>query len=525
MEEILPLTAKSGNMAHKWHVSSRAALPVALMGLRMYLGGVFLWSSVAKLASLWEFEQTVSVYGILPPALVGAFATVVAHAELALALCLILGLGLKTAARGSQLLLSVFIVAVVVNLARGRSIPCGCFGSAESISWRTVARDTGWLFLLQALIEGLRHVARRTVWESRKPFALVGWALVACLTASSPSWAGVMLPTTVHADQGEAIERGGPFPGDILSLRDLVPDQLNGKAFLLALTADDVDSQLLDAWLEEESGALGCPVVRFSDDAEDDPIPQQLEGTPFPSLVLVDSQGRVLLRWVSFELCSWSMLSEGVQSQVEHLGPPTGQFRLQPGTPVEPLELFDQSGGSVRVDLQSTRRCVLYFADPRCSICPEVTRWLKLNRRLFPPGTRVIPIVLGASSERCQRVALEVLGSDRAGVARQLNAMGVGVEAFGGYSFSEAVTEARRLGWGEPVFFDLDSQIQRKFGVWRVPSLVLFEDGAFKSDYSLSLVHERDGNALGTVLSALGVLLQEETLQPAPLQIERRCES
>jgi uncharacterized membrane protein YphA (DoxX/SURF4 family) len=118
---------------------------------RWYLGGLFVLASWHKIAVPHDFAIDVATYGILPLALVNPVAIVLPWVELVAGLMLLLGARVRAAALLVAAMVAMFLAALVMALARGLDMSCGCFASqgAESdpISWLTVARDLAWLAL------------------------------------------------------------------------------------------------------------------------------------------------------------------------------------------------------------------------------------------------------------------------------------------------------------------------------------------------------------------------------------------
>ena len=115
---------------------------------RLYIGGLFIYASLYKINYPGEFAETIASYQILPYALIGFSAVVLPWVELVCATLLILGIRAKAAALILAGLLSMFLVAIFINLLRDAPISCGCFHSLEDeISWGTFFRDVGWLLM------------------------------------------------------------------------------------------------------------------------------------------------------------------------------------------------------------------------------------------------------------------------------------------------------------------------------------------------------------------------------------------
>ena len=125
---------------------------VALLILRIALGAVFVWSAYAKLREPWaEFAMDVNAYGVLPMAAVTVVAHTLPWAELLLGLVLITGLWQRLSTPAASLLLFVFISLGIWADTHGKNINCGCFGTGEAISWKTLLRD-GVLVAASALL-------------------------------------------------------------------------------------------------------------------------------------------------------------------------------------------------------------------------------------------------------------------------------------------------------------------------------------------------------------------------------------
>lgn len=111
--------------------------PVGLTA-RLALGGVFLFSGVAKLRDP-AWPTTARRFG-LPSRL----ALPLAYGELVLGALLAAQVAPPWPSWCALALLAVFTGAAAAHAARHDDVPCGCFGSASSTrptTWRTVARN------------------------------------------------------------------------------------------------------------------------------------------------------------------------------------------------------------------------------------------------------------------------------------------------------------------------------------------------------------------------------------------------
>ncbi len=114
--------------------------------LRLYLGGLFIYASMYKINYSAEFAEVIAGYQILPYWVVNISAVVLPWVELIAGMLLLAGVRSRSAVTVIGALLIAFAVALLVNLLRGASIPCGCFDAlGEKISSWTLLRDVIWL--------------------------------------------------------------------------------------------------------------------------------------------------------------------------------------------------------------------------------------------------------------------------------------------------------------------------------------------------------------------------------------------
>ncbi len=119
--------------------------------LRIALGGVFGVAGVTKLIDPPGTRAAVKNFGV-PQPLVPAVSLALPILELAIAAGLLFTNTSRISALAALLVLMLFIVAISVNLARGRTHDCHCFGQLYSrpLGWPTLARNI--TFALGALI-------------------------------------------------------------------------------------------------------------------------------------------------------------------------------------------------------------------------------------------------------------------------------------------------------------------------------------------------------------------------------------
>ena len=131
---------------------------------RLGLAAVWLVSGVPKALDPDQTYIAVRAYDVLPPLGVELVAGILPWFEIALAVLLLLGLGVRATAVTSGLLLLVFMAGVTQAWARGLAIDCGCFGGGgqvdpgETAYAAELARDTGFLLLAAWLVVRPRTV-------------------------------------------------------------------------------------------------------------------------------------------------------------------------------------------------------------------------------------------------------------------------------------------------------------------------------------------------------------------------------
>ncbi|KJS59200.1 MauE/DoxX family redox-associated membrane protein [Streptomyces rubellomurinus] len=140
------------------------------LAVRLGLAVVWGWAGLAKIADPAEAAQAVRAFEILPESLVKPVGYGLPFLELALALLLVTGLGVRLVAGVSALLLLTFIAGIASAWARGISIDCGCFGGGGHVDesqtkyLQEILRDTGFLLLAGWLL-----------WRPRTKFSADGW--------------------------------------------------------------------------------------------------------------------------------------------------------------------------------------------------------------------------------------------------------------------------------------------------------------------------------------------------------------
>jgi len=132
------------------------AVAIAVLVLRVVLGGIFLVAGASKIGHQIEFAQEIAAFGLVPRAAVAPMALALPFLEVLLGGYLVLGLFTRTAAWIAVAVLAMFDLAIASAVVRGLHLSCGCFGPNDKTvtTWAEVARDA--VFVLLALIVALR---------------------------------------------------------------------------------------------------------------------------------------------------------------------------------------------------------------------------------------------------------------------------------------------------------------------------------------------------------------------------------
>jgi methylamine dehydrogenase accessory protein MauD len=172
-----------------------------VLAARLVLAVVFALAGVAKLVDRAGTRSALADFG-LPPALTRPASVMLPAAELAVAGALVPASWARVGAAGSLLLLALFSAAIAVNLARGNTPDCHCFGQLHSAPiGRATLRRNAALAALGALVlwrpgpevgAGLAWLGDLTVAERvglagglllSAVVTLEGWAIVNLLRA------------------------------------------------------------------------------------------------------------------------------------------------------------------------------------------------------------------------------------------------------------------------------------------------------------------------------------------------------
>lgn len=123
-------------------------LPALDFAARWYLGGVFIYAAIGKIADPYSFAVTIASYQMLPNSMINLMALVLPWFEVVTGVLLVAGVQSRVQALAINGMLVMFTAAIIWALSKDLKMQCGCFASEEAaadISIMTVWRDLGWL--------------------------------------------------------------------------------------------------------------------------------------------------------------------------------------------------------------------------------------------------------------------------------------------------------------------------------------------------------------------------------------------
>jgi len=102
-----------------------------LLSIRIILGFVFVFAAITKVTDPIGFSQSIYNYKLMPDFTINFLAIAFPWIELVAGILLIFGIAVKENSAILSSLLFVFIIAIIISIARGLNIDCGCFGTVE----------------------------------------------------------------------------------------------------------------------------------------------------------------------------------------------------------------------------------------------------------------------------------------------------------------------------------------------------------------------------------------------------------
>jgi putative oxidoreductase len=115
---------------------------IGLRALEVVLGGLFFYAGLQKVLHSHEFAEAVLAYQLLPESLVGLAAAGLPWLEIAAGFCLLVGLKRRSCLLLLTGLVAIFLVVILITMARGLKIDCGCgLFFQRQVGWAAVLED------------------------------------------------------------------------------------------------------------------------------------------------------------------------------------------------------------------------------------------------------------------------------------------------------------------------------------------------------------------------------------------------
>lgn len=163
-------------------------ISLILFMLRGSLAYIFLVTGWRKSRYIHSFEREVADYELLPTFLIRPVALILPFTEIGLGMMLLMGWGVKLAGVLITSLLIIFIIAMGINLVRGRKLNCGCSGAGHhrQINLKLIAYDFFLLLLaLPIIIFGGGSLSLDNLAYTIREVLFFGWILPLVITISS----------------------------------------------------------------------------------------------------------------------------------------------------------------------------------------------------------------------------------------------------------------------------------------------------------------------------------------------------
>jgi len=143
-----------------------AILAIALLSLSY----MFALTAAHKFSNIENFQQVLTDYKLLPPVLLPLLSRVLPVVELLAALGLLVAPLRPLALAGACIMLLIYALAMLINIARGRSdIDCGCHGPhrSQKIGIWSVVRNVSLIALVLLLWK----------YSALLPFSVASWGV------------------------------------------------------------------------------------------------------------------------------------------------------------------------------------------------------------------------------------------------------------------------------------------------------------------------------------------------------------
>ncbi|MEW5948912.1 MAG: MauE/DoxX family redox-associated membrane protein [Thermodesulfobacteriota bacterium] len=135
----------------RWPIPRRV---IIIFLLRLCLGGLFIYASLAKIQDATRFKEIIVNYEVLPYWLINMTAVILPWIEFWTGIFILAGIFVRACIIMQSGLLVLFILVTGLNIARGLEFYCGCFAEDSILTstshWHIIF-NTFWLLMVITL--------------------------------------------------------------------------------------------------------------------------------------------------------------------------------------------------------------------------------------------------------------------------------------------------------------------------------------------------------------------------------------
>ncbi len=123
--------------------------PILILVIRTFIGIIFIFFGVAKIADPSQFANEIGNYGMTPDFITHLMALILPWAEMIVGVLLLFGIYQNENGLLATLMLVMFTFGVIVAFASGLDINCGCSGgnAQQKVGWLKILENIGLIIL------------------------------------------------------------------------------------------------------------------------------------------------------------------------------------------------------------------------------------------------------------------------------------------------------------------------------------------------------------------------------------------
>lgn len=127
--------------------------PILILIIRTFIGILFIFYGVSKIADPSQFANEIGNYGITPEFITQLMALVIPWAEMIIGVLLLFGVFQNENGVLATVLLLMFTIAVTIAFAKGLDISCGCSSNnaSQKVGWLKIFENLGLIILTSIL--------------------------------------------------------------------------------------------------------------------------------------------------------------------------------------------------------------------------------------------------------------------------------------------------------------------------------------------------------------------------------------